>query len=819
MNSEKLIFQIIDESPFPQILIVPDYPKFTIKYANQKILSQLNLKRKDLIGERAMVYAHFFFDEAHASLIIPELKQVVDEKKGSVLSFKVNSKGVVKNQPIFNDKGEIEYILGTVTEVDFSADAKYKLFFEEASDAIFISNTTGKITEVNEMACSMFGYTQTELLQLYAKDLIEKNELKQRPLRLDDLPKEKYIHHQRTAVRKDGSKFYIDVGATSLHNGSVLTTVRDISERTAHAKALKESERRLMAMFNNEPNCVKVVNQDLLLLDMNLAGLKQIEADNLDEVLGQSVLSLVAPEYQDEYKDTYLKALNGTAGNVIFKLNGLKGTTKWLESQAVPFQHFKGNKKCILCITRDITAEKEASDMLRISNERLELVTNATNDAVWEWNRVTNEFWGNPGLYNIYGYKNGIGDISSKEFFTRVHPHDTETIHKRLQHALKNGMPQFTGEYKFKVASGEYRHFFERVLISYNAEGSAIRIIGAMQDITEQKQSKEALVKSDQKYRYLFINNPLPMCIYDFNSLQILDCNEAACTKYGYTKAEALQLTIRDLSPSSEVIKLEKVTSFPVEQGDKHKGVFIQRTKNSEVLYMEITTHIIDYMGKTAGLALANDITEKVKANLELQTSNQRLKLSNRIGKLAYFELNLGDTHLRWSSELYRLVKIGRGKKQLNLERCFDAIHQDDRELVRTLIAHVAEKKTEHRLTYRIIWPDQQIRHINTVVKVSKIRQGKVVALEGTMQDVTERQEYTEALERQNDTFRKIAWTQSHVVRAPLVRIMGVSNLILDGGVTHRQQKELLENLVSSSEELDKVIRDIVNLAQEIKIN
>ena len=48
---------------------------------------------------------------------------------------------------------------------------------------------------------------------------------------------------------------------------------------------------------------------------------------------------------------------------------------------------------------------------------------------------------------------------------------------------------------------------------------------------------------------------------------------------------------------------------------------------------------------------------------------------------------------------------------------------------------------------------------------------------------------------------------------------MGVSNLILDGGVTHRQQKELLENLVSSSEELDKVIRDIVNLAQEIKIN
>jgi PAS domain S-box-containing protein len=801
-------------------LLHADYPTFTIAYANKKLLLKLGLDLKDITGKGVVQFAKHLYKNPNTDIILTSLKKVLELKEEIDSGIGLSAINQVKNQPLFDDNGNVQYILRTTSENNIADNSRYKSFFQQAGDAIFISDKEGYILEVNDEACSMFGYTRAELETMHPSQLLVKEDLENKPLRLTELSSTKLVKHRRQAITKNGTIFYIHVSSTALHNGNVLTAVRDINEQVQQEEALAASEAQLQSIVNNEPNCVKVVDKNLNLLQINQAGLEQVEASGLDEVLGKNVLDLVDPDFKRAYKEVYLKALNGEPGKLIFKLKGLKGTVRWLESQAVPFSGFKGVNKTILAITRDISKEKEAHDKLQKSNRRFTSVANATNDAVWEWDMENHTFWGNPGLYKLYGYKNEEGDISSSAFFERVHPEDNKVLKTRMAKAMYQQKPEFTGEYRFKAATHkQYRYFYERVLITYNKKGKPISALGAIQDITPRKKSERLLKKSDEKYRHLFINNPLPMCIYDFDSLRILDCNEAACLKYGYKRSEVLKLTIKALSPSSEVVKLEKMTSFPVEPGDKHTGVFVQCTKNREILFMEITTHIIDHMGKTAALALANDVTEKVKANLKLQTSNQRLKLSNRIGKLAYFELNLREADIRWSAELYRLTKIGRGKKQITWQEFLDIVHPEDLDVIRTFIAQVAKQKNESQLTYRIIWPNQQIRYINAVVKVSKVQHNKVVALEGTMQDITERQEHMDAIKRQNDAFRKIAWTQSHVVRAPLVRIMGICNLILDDSASKKEQEELLKNLVTSSEELDKVLREIVTLTQEVKIN
>jgi len=79
----------------------------------------------------------------------------------------------------------------------------------------------------------------------------------------------------------------------------------------------------------------------------------------------------------------------------------------------------------------------------------------------------------------------------------------------------------------------------------------------------------------------------------------------------------------------------------------------------------------------------------------------------------------------------------------------------------------------------------------------------------GTVQDVTERRVHLDALEKQNQALRDIAWTQSHVVRAPLVRLMSLVDVLNDDSFTEMDRDEILRAIMASANELDGFIRDI----------
>nr|WP_315252906.1 PAS domain S-box protein [uncultured Flavobacterium sp.] len=85
--------------------------------------------------------------------------------------------------------------------------------------------------------------------------------------------------------------------------------------------------------------------------------------------------------------------------------------------------------------------------------------------------------------------------------------------------------------------------------------------------------------------------------------------------------------------------------------------------------------------------------------------------------------------------------------------------------------------------------------------------------------DVTERNAYVEAIEKQNEKLKEIAWVQSHVVRAPLSRIMGLIDIIKNYGIDDIENEELLNYLLVSAEELDNVIKDISKKAETINLD
>jgi len=152
--------------------------------------------------------------------------------------------------------------------------------------------------------------------------------------------------------------------ATDKRQEACRAIVVDITERKHAEEALRENESRLQSIIDTEPECVKVLDLNGRLLEMNPAGLAMIEADNMDDVIGQEVANLVVPEHRMAFKDLIHSISEGRSGTLIFEIKGLKGTHRWLETHAVPLRDKTGSVKEVLGITLDITERKRAEGQI-----------------------------------------------------------------------------------------------------------------------------------------------------------------------------------------------------------------------------------------------------------------------------------------------------------------------------------------------------------------------------------------------------------------------------------------------------------------------
>lgn len=144
----------------------------------------------------------------------------------------------------------------------------------------------------------------------------------------------------------------------------------DLTERKAFEKRLQESESFLRTVINSEPECIKIVDEHGLLMQMNPAGLAMIEADSEAQVVGRPVLGVIAPEYRTAFAEMHKRVLAGEAMQLKFEVQGLKGGRRMLESHAVPM--LMDGKIVHLAVTRDISERQKAEDALRRSNADLE---------------------------------------------------------------------------------------------------------------------------------------------------------------------------------------------------------------------------------------------------------------------------------------------------------------------------------------------------------------------------------------------------------------------------------------------------------------
>ncbi len=397
-------------------------------------------------------------------------------------------------------------------------------------------------------------------------------------------------------------------------------TITDITDRKIAEATILREKKLSETIINNLPGVFYLYDASGHFVKWN---------KNFERVSGYSAKEIAQMEAIDFY-DTDFKEVIKTRLKTVFeeKSAGIEVELYTKNRNKIPYYinshifDYEG-KKCLLGMGLDLTDRKKAEEKIKIANERFEMISAATNDAVFEVDLISGECWNNKVFVDLLGFGSILpsGENNVLIWRSRLHPDDRERVIKNLEDAYNGSSNFWLDEFRFLKADGTYGIFYDRTIISRDEHGKAIRLNGAMIEITELKNIKNQLINSEDKYRSLIEQASDAIFINDING-DFLEVNESACKMLGYTKEELCNKNIRALYTD------EELASRPIMYKELLDGeqTLLERTmidKNGSVIATEITAKMI---ADGRIVAIVRDITERKRINEEFIKMHKKME-------------------------------------------------------------------------------------------------------------------------------------------------------------------------------------------------
>ena len=504
------------------------------------------------------------------------------------------------------------------------------LIMSSSLDAVICINNNGIITFWNKQAEKIFGWKESEILGKKLTETIIPSNLRQ--AQVDGLS-----HYQNTgdgpamnkimemiALNKESKEFPVEVFIVPVKGrdeGFFCAFARDITERKKASEQIAQERNLLRTVIDNIPDYIFVKSRDSTHIVNNAAIVKMIGAKTEEETLGKTVADFFSTKLATEFIRDDRLILEGKSPGLDreYHFSPPSGSPKFLHTTKIPLKDINNKIIGLVGISRDITERKEAQE--QIIREK-ELSDSAINSL--------------PGIF--YFFEQGGKFLRWNKNFELVSEYSAEEIRSMTPIDFFDQEEQaFIATQIKKVFSGEIAnteaciltksgkkipHFFSGSVIQYLEKPC---LIGTAINISERNKVEEELRVSERKYKVLFENNPMPMWILRQHDNRILDVNESALIHYGYTRQEFLAMDATLIRPPEERSKYITASQIHI-PGISFRGIWKHRKKDGSIIHVEIFATDYIYLEQKVRLILSNDVSEKLKAEINLQQSYEQIR-------------------------------------------------------------------------------------------------------------------------------------------------------------------------------------------------
>lgn len=354
------------------------------------------------------------------------------------------------------------------------------------------------------------------------------------------------------------------------------------------------------------------------------------------------------------------------------------GEVKWMQLKVNLIKDDEGLPSYFISAYVDITQRKEAEKALLENSRYYQTIMEHTFEGITVVSVDGNILYQTPSIIKITGYS--FFERKGYSILDLISPEYKEEAARQFQHLAERPGNKIHITSKIINKAGD-----ERVMEVFAMNMADNPVVNAIvinfRDVTEKYNAEESLKESEEKYRLLFLQNPLPIIIFDIETNKILDVNTAAITLYGYSLEEFTQLTVLDIRPARELPRFKKLIEEG-QRGFRRTGPWTHVTKSGREIQVEVSSIEISYQARTCRLALMNDITEQSKAREILEKSEQQYR--DLVEHLPAGAVLLEGDKLFFNKETEKITGYSR-EEIATIDDWFKTLYVDDHEYVRSL--------------------------------------------------------------------------------------------------------------------------------------